>query len=104
MKMESGVIVLESVRGVKRGRKVIVSGERKKAPPMQRCWQGEKRDDCFARTRMGNCTALEDTAYACGACPFYKPRETVDMECRMTYNRLLRLERVDLIRKYKIIG
>lgn len=103
MKMEKDVVFQESVRGVKAGRRAVVLGKRKKAPPMQRCWQGEERDDCFARTRVGNCMALEDTAYPCGACPFYKPQKTVDLECAWAYDRLIRLERVDMISKYSIV-
>ena len=65
---------------------------------MQPCRQEET--DCFARTRRGNCSALEDTRYPCGACTFYKPAAQNTAECRGAYSRLVALGRTDLIARY----
>ena len=74
--------------------------KKKYNPSKQPCRQ--EREDCFARNRVGNCDVLTDTGYPCGRCPFYKPEAVFENECLMTYERLVVLERVDLIGKYEL--
>ena len=69
-------------------------------PAMQPCRQ--VMADCFARNRRGNCSLLVDTDYPCGSCPFYKTEKMLQEEGRNTYNRLVRIGRVDLILKYRV--
>lgn len=80
------------------------TGKKKKVytVPMQRCRQTPEMEDCFARTRAGNCSALVDTEYPCGDCPFYKPPDQLEEEQKRTYERLIRIERVDLIELYEV--
>ena len=80
------------------------TGKKKKVytVPMQRCRQTPEMEDCFARTRAGNCSALVDTEYPCGKCPFYKPLDKLEEEQKRTYERLIRIERVDLIELYEV--
>lgn len=61
-----------------------------------------ERKDCFARNRVGNCEALEDTRFASGNCPFYKTGPVVASERVQVKERLVRLERADLILRYKV--
>ena len=70
-------------------------------PPMQRCRQTPEMEDCFARNKIGNCKALEDTNYPCGKCPFYKPREVLEAEVRRSRRRLIAIGRMDLIARYE---
>ena len=76
--------------------------KKKYNPAKQPCRQGPEREDCFARNRVGNCDVLTDTGYPCGRCPFYKPETVLEDECLMTYERLIVLERADLIGKYEM--
>ena len=70
----------------------------------QPCLQGSEREDCFARSRQGNCAALTETDYPCGKCPFYKPSMVLMRENKRTYDRLIRIERYDLVEKFSVSG
>ena len=69
----------------------------------QRCMQPPEMEDCFARSRQGNCCALADTDYPCGHCPFYKPLMVRGTECKRTYQHLISIGRLDLIEKYSVL-
>ena len=64
------------------------------------CCQGT--EDCFAGDGTGRCEALEDTRFASGECPFYKPGYVYEYERVQVKQRLIRLDRADLILKYKV--
>ena len=68
----------------------------------QACRQDPETEECFARNRRGNCDVLTDTEFPCMKCPFYKPRRVFEGECRLSYERLIVLERADLIAKYEM--
>ena len=61
-------------------------GTKTKTQLMQKCRQLPEMEDCFARSRQGNCAALADTDYPCGHCPFYKPLMVWGTERKRTYD------------------
>ncbi len=56
---------------------------------------------CRAREN-GLCTALTDTKFRSGICPFYKTVERCRKDNNDNYDRLLRIGRDDLIKKYHL--
>ena len=78
-------------------------GTKTKTQLMQKCRQLPEMEDCFARSRQGNCAALADTDYLCGHCPFYKPLMVWGTERKRTYQHLIAIERLDLIEKYSVL-
>ena len=76
---------------------------KKRSAGPQQCRQGAKRQNCFARCPRGTCMALAVADYPSGKCPFYKPKLVQAEEKRMVYERLVRLERMDLIAQYGLM-
>ena len=57
--------------------------------------------DCTARSRLGRCNALANANFKGRPCPFYKSREQQEQEHQITYERLIVLERYDLLETYR---
>ena len=63
------------------------------------CRRAEK--DCSARSKSGRCNALSNAKFGSKPCPFYKPKEQQKVEHQATYERLIVLERYDLLETYR---
>ena len=50
----------------------------------------------------GLCVALDDMKFKTGVCPFYKSMEQCRREHNENYDRLVSLDRRDLIEKYNL--
>ena len=57
--------------------------------------------DCAARSKLGRCNALANAIFKGRQCPFYKSREQQMQEHQLTYERLIVLERFDLLETYR---
>lgn len=68
--------------------------------PYQPC--GMNLPDCFALDGQGRCTALEDTAFSCSRCPFYKTTDQFVAERAASLQHLKDTGRDDLIEKYHL--
>ena len=63
------------------------------------CRRAEK--DCSARSKSGRCNALCNAKFGKKPCPFYKTKEQQKVEHQATYERLIVLERYDLLETYR---
>ena len=63
------------------------------------CRRAEK--DCSARSKSGRCNALCNAKFGSRPCPFYKTWEQQKVEHQVTYERLIVLERYDLLETYR---
>ena len=63
------------------------------------CRRAEK--DCSARSKSGRCNALCNAKFGSKPCPFYKTWEQQKVEHQVTYERLIVLERYDLLETYR---
>ena len=70
----------------------------KRDKPYPPCGMG--LPDCFALDGQGRCTALEDTAFRCGRCPFCKTTDQVVAERAASLQYLKDAGRDDLIETY----
>ena len=59
-----------------------------------------KHANCFARTILGRCTALEDVSFSGRPCPFFKPEEQLCQERAASLRALKAAGRMDLIEQY----
>ena len=58
-------------------------------------------NDCAARSRSGRCNALCNVNFKGKPCPFYKTWEQQKQEHLTAYERLVVLERYDLLETYR---
>ena len=63
------------------------------------CRRAEK--DCAALSKSGRCNALCNAKFGKKPCPFYKTKEQQKVEHHATYERLIVLERYDLLETYR---
>ena len=63
------------------------------------CRRAEK--DCAARSKSGRCNALCSAKFGSKPCPFYKTWDQQKVEHQATYERLIVLERYDLLETYR---
>ena len=61
-----------------------------------------KHANCFARTILGRCTALEDASFSGRPCPFFKPEEQLCQERAASLMTLKAAGRMDLIEQYAL--
>ena len=61
-----------------------------------------KHANCFARTILGRCTALEDVSFSGRPCPFFKPEEQLCQERTASLRTLKAAGRMDLIEQYSL--
>ena len=61
------------------------------------------RKNCGACRSDGFCSALEDNNFCEKPCPFFKTKERWNEDEEKAYQRLLKLDRFDLIAKYELV-
>ena len=81
---------------LRKGRKIMNDYLRDNRPY---CRRAEK--DCSARSKSGRCNALCNAKFGKKPCPFYKTKEQQKVEHHATYERLIVLERYDLLETYR---